>query len=129
MKSALCLFSELCFLHGRGAQFHKIHEKHGGENEKSSRESLDGKWNDYMKGLEGPENRKCARSICFTTLFGPNQAKSLKNNSLCWYIRLFFVVFFFCLKLEKRFVLQYVLVQIIEMYSFFLYIRLFFAVF
>ena len=59
IKTALGLYSELCFLHRRGAHFHKIHEKTWPENEKWSRESLDGKWNEYVRGLDGAENRKC----------------------------------------------------------------------
>ena len=43
IKNALCLYSELCFLHWRGAHFHKIREKTLPENEKWSRVSLDGK--------------------------------------------------------------------------------------
>ena len=43
IKNALWLFSQLCFPHGRGAQSHKIHEKTWGGNEKSSRESLEGR--------------------------------------------------------------------------------------
>ena len=34
IKNALCLYSELCFLCGRGWQFQKIHEKKRSESEK-----------------------------------------------------------------------------------------------
>ena len=43
IKNALWLYSELCFLLQRGAQFQKIHEKKWLESEKWSRKALDGR--------------------------------------------------------------------------------------
>ena len=59
IKNALWLYSELCFLLQRGAQFQKNHEKKWLESEKWNRKSLDGKRDGYMRGLDGAEKRKC----------------------------------------------------------------------
>ena len=59
IKNALCLYLELCFLCGWGAQFQKIHEKKLPDNEKWSRKTLDGKCDGYMWGLGGAKKRKC----------------------------------------------------------------------
>ena len=59
IKNALCLYSELCFLPKRGAQFQKTHEKKVPEGEKWSREALNGKCDGYMSGLGGAKKRKC----------------------------------------------------------------------
>ena len=53
IKNALWLYSELCFLLQRGAQFQKNHEKKWLESEKWNRKSLDGKCDGYMRGLDG----------------------------------------------------------------------------
>ena len=53
IKDALWLYSELCFLCRRGAQFQKIYEKKWSESEKWSRKTLDGKCDGYMRGLGG----------------------------------------------------------------------------
>ena len=59
IKIGLCLYSELCFLHGRGAHFQKSSEKKSTENKKLSQKRLDGKSYGYMKGLDGTEKRNC----------------------------------------------------------------------
>ena len=69
IKNALCLYLELCFLCGWGAQFQKIHETKLPDNEKWSRKTLDGKCDGYMRGLDGAEKRKCWFFIGFTITF------------------------------------------------------------
>ena len=59
IKNALLLYSELCFLLQRGAHFQKNHETKWPESEKWSRKTLDGKFDGYMRGLDGAEKRKC----------------------------------------------------------------------
>ena len=59
IKDALCLYSELCFLCGRGAHFQKNREQKSSESEKWSQKRLDGKYDGYMRGLDGAEKRKC----------------------------------------------------------------------
>ena len=59
IKNALCLYLELCFLQQRGVHFQKIHEKKWSESEKWSQKTLDGKYDGYMRGLDGAEKRKC----------------------------------------------------------------------
>ena len=58
-KNAFGRSSKLCFLCGRGAHFQKIREKKWSESEKWSQKTLDGKYDGYMKGLDGAEKRKC----------------------------------------------------------------------
>ena len=53
IKNALWLYSELCFLLQRGAQFQTNHETKWLESEKWNRKSLDGKCDGYMRGLDG----------------------------------------------------------------------------
>ena len=55
VKDALCLYSELCFLPERGAQFQKIHEKQLLESEKCTQKTLDGEFDAYVCGLGGAE--------------------------------------------------------------------------
>ena len=59
IKNALCPYSELCFLCGRGAHFQKNREQKSSESEKWSQKRLDGKYDGYMRGLDGAEKRKC----------------------------------------------------------------------
>ena len=59
IKNALCPYSELCFLCGRGAHFQKNREKTSSESEKWSQRGLDGKYDGYMRGLDRTEKRKC----------------------------------------------------------------------
>ena len=59
IKNALWLYSELCFLPERAAQFQKNHETKWLESEKWSRKALDGKCDGYMWGLGGAKKRKC----------------------------------------------------------------------
>ena len=58
IKSALWLYSELCFLPVWGAHFQNKYEKKLLESEKWSRKALDGKCDGYMWGLGGPKKRK-----------------------------------------------------------------------
>ena len=58
-KDALGRSSKLCFLCGRGAHFQKNREKTLPESEKWSQKTLDGKYDGYMRGLDGAEKRKC----------------------------------------------------------------------
>ena len=58
-KDALGRSSKLCFLCGRGAHFQKNLEKKLPESEKWSQKTLDGKYDGYMRGLDGAEKRKC----------------------------------------------------------------------
>ena len=57
-KSALGRSSKLCFLCGRGPHFQKNREKKLSESEKWSQKRLDGKYDGYMRGLDGAEKRK-----------------------------------------------------------------------
>ena len=59
IKNALCPYSELCFLCGRGAHFQKNRETKLSESEKWSQKRLDGKYDGYMRGLDGAEERNC----------------------------------------------------------------------
>ena len=59
IKNAFGRSSKLCFLCGRGAHFQKIREKKWSESEKWSQKTLDGKYDCYMRGLDGAEKRKC----------------------------------------------------------------------
>ena len=68
IKSGLCLYSELCFLCGRGAHSQKSSENKLSENEKWSPKRLDGKYDGYMRGLDGAEKRKCCKTIGFCML-------------------------------------------------------------
>ena len=58
-KDALGRFSKLCFLWGRGAHFQKNREQKSSESEKWNQKTLDGKYDGYMRGLDGAEKRKC----------------------------------------------------------------------
>ena len=58
-KHVLGRSSKLCFLCGRGAHFQKIREQKLPESEKWSQKTLDGKYDGYMRGLDGAEKRKC----------------------------------------------------------------------
>ena len=58
-KNALGRSSKLCFLCGRGAHFQKNRETKSSESEKWSQKRLDGKYDGYMRGLDGAEKRKC----------------------------------------------------------------------
>ena len=58
-KDVLGRSSELCFLCRRGGHFQKIREKKLPESEKRSQKTLDGKYDGYMRGLDGAEKRKC----------------------------------------------------------------------
>ena len=69
IKDALCLYSELCFLLGRGAHFQKIRETKLLDGEKWSRKTLDGKCDGYVRGLDGADKRKCWFFIGFTITF------------------------------------------------------------
>ena len=53
IKNALWLYSELCFLLQRGEQLQNNHEKNGWKVKKWSRETLDGKCDGYVRGLDG----------------------------------------------------------------------------
>ena len=59
IKTALCLYVELCFLPKQGAQFQNNHENKWPESEKWSRKTLDGKCDGYMWGLGGARKRNC----------------------------------------------------------------------
>ena len=69
VNNALCLYLKICFPRRREAYFQKIHENKWSESEKWSRNTLDGKCDGYMRGLDGAEKRKCWFFICFTTTF------------------------------------------------------------
>ena len=69
IKNALWLYSELCFLPKRGAQFQKFHENKLLKGEKWSRKTLDGKCDGYMLGLGGAKKRICQKSLGFTITF------------------------------------------------------------
>ena len=57
IKNALCLYLELCFLCGQGAQFQKNHENKWSESQKLSRKALDGKCvMGICGGLVGPKS-------------------------------------------------------------------------
>ena len=55
IKKSLCLYSELCFLCGRGAHVCKIREKIWPESEKCTQKTLDGEFDAYVCGLGGAE--------------------------------------------------------------------------
>ena len=59
IKNGLCLYSDLCFLCGRGAHVQKSSENKLSENEKWSQKRLDGKYDGYMRGPDGAEIRIC----------------------------------------------------------------------
>ena len=59
IKNAVCPYSELCFLCGRGAHFQKIREKSGRKVKNGAKKRLDGKYDGYMRGLDGAEERNC----------------------------------------------------------------------
>ena len=59
IKNALCSYSELCFLCRRGAHFQKNRETKVPESEKWNQKTLDGKYDGYMRGLDGAEEQKC----------------------------------------------------------------------
>ena len=59
IKNAVCPYSELCFLCGRGTHFQKIREKSGRKVKNGAKKRLDGKYDGYMRGLDGAEERKC----------------------------------------------------------------------
>ena len=58
-KTALSRSSKLCFLCGRGGHFQKNRENKSPESEKWSQMIVDGKYDSYMRGLDGSEKRKC----------------------------------------------------------------------
>ena len=58
-KNASGRSSKLCFLCRRGGHFQKNLEKRLPESEKWSQQTLDGKYDGYMRGLDGAEKRKC----------------------------------------------------------------------
>ena len=58
-KAVVGRSSKLCFLCRRGAHFQKKYEKTLPESEKWSQKTLDGKYDGYMRGLDGAEKRKC----------------------------------------------------------------------
>ena len=58
-KNVLGRSSKLCFLCGRGAHFQKNRGNKSPESEKWSQKTLDGKYDGYMRGLDGAEKRKC----------------------------------------------------------------------
>ena len=57
-KNALGRSSKLCFLCRRGGYFQKNCENKWSESEKWSQKTLDGKYDGYMRGLDGAEKRK-----------------------------------------------------------------------
>ena len=57
-KNALGRSSKLCFLCRRGGHFQKFREKKSPESEKWSQNIVDGKYDSYMRGLDGSEKRK-----------------------------------------------------------------------
>ena len=59
IKNAFGRSSKLCFLCGRGAHFQKNREQKLPESEKWSQKTLDGKYDGYMRRLDGAEKRKC----------------------------------------------------------------------
>ena len=68
-KHALGRSSKLCFLCGRGAHFQKNRENKLPESAKRNQKILDGKYDGYMRGLDGAEKRRCWTTIGFTTIF------------------------------------------------------------
>ena len=58
-KDVLGRSSKLCFLCRRGGHFQKNREKRLPESEKWSQKTLDGKYDGYMRGPDGAEQRKC----------------------------------------------------------------------
>ena len=58
-NDALGRSSKLCFLCGRGAHFQKNRENKLPESAKWNQKTLDGKYDGYMRGLDGAEKRKC----------------------------------------------------------------------
>ena len=58
-KNALGRSSKLCFLSRRGRHFQKNREKSRRKVKKWSQKTLDGKYDGYMRGLDGAKNRKC----------------------------------------------------------------------
>ena len=69
IKNALWLYSELCFLLRRGAQFQKFHENKVPESEKWSRKTVDGKCDGCILGLGGAKKRICQKWLGFTITF------------------------------------------------------------
>ena len=67
-KHALGRSSKLCFLCRRGAHFQKNRETKLPESEKWSQKTLDGKYDGYMRGLDGAEKRKCWKTTGFTAI-------------------------------------------------------------
>ena len=58
-KNVLGRSSKLCFLCRRGAHFQKIREKSGRKVKNGAKKRLDGKYDGYMRGLDGAEERNC----------------------------------------------------------------------
>ena len=58
-KNALGRSSKLCFLCRRGGHFQKNRETKLPESEKWSQNTLDGKYDGYMRRLGGTKKRKC----------------------------------------------------------------------
>ena len=58
-QNALGRSSKLCFRCRRGGHFQKNRENKLPESEKWSQKTLDGKYDCYMRGLDGAEKRKC----------------------------------------------------------------------
>ena len=59
IKHVLSRSSKLCFLCRRGGHFQKFRENKSPESEKWSQKTVDGKYDSYMRGLDGSEKRKC----------------------------------------------------------------------